>query len=64
MQTIKTYRVSRFAEIEGSNAQGWRVYNLVTGQFQGPTLATYTEAREAALHVGRHYTAIERKAGW
>lgn len=58
--TIRTYRINRFAEIEGNNAQGWRVLNFVTGIFQPTVYATYEEAKGAAQFVGTHYTAIER----
>lgn len=63
MQT-KTYRVNRFAEIEGNNADGWRVYNIVTGIAQQTVYPTYAEAKDAAQFVGTHYRGIERQAGW
>jgi hypothetical protein len=64
LAAIKTYRVTRFSEIEGNNAQGWRVYNFVTGISQETVYPTYQAARDAALFVGEHYKGIERKAGW
>lgn len=63
MQT-KSYRVSRFAEIEGNNVEGWFVYNIVTGIYNPATYLTYDDAKEAAQFVGTHYRSIERKAGW
>jgi hypothetical protein len=61
---IRTYRVNRFAEIEGNNVQGWRVLNFVTGIFQPTVYATFDEAKSAAQFVGTYYRGIERKAGW
>jgi len=61
--TIKTYPVTRFSEIEGNDAQGWRVCNLVTGLMQPTVYPTYAEAKAAAQFVGTYYRAIERKAG-
>lgn len=61
---IREYRITRFSSIEGNNAQGWRVYNDVTGIKQGPVFRTYAEAKEAAQFVGTYYRGIERKAGW
>ncbi len=57
---IKTYRINRFAEVEGSNALGWAVINLVTGVAQGATYPTFAAAREAASFLNLHYGAIER----
>lgn len=62
--TIRTYRITRFSEIEGNNQQGWQVCNLVTGIMQETIYRTYDQAKEAALFVGTHYKAIERRAGW
>jgi hypothetical protein len=57
---IKTYRINRFAEVEGSNAHGWAVINLVTGLEQETTYSTFAAAREAASFLNLHYGAIER----
>ena len=58
-QTIRTYTINRFAEIEGNNAQGWRVCNLVTGLMQETVYPTYAEAKGAAQFVGTYYRALE-----
>ena len=57
---IKTYRINRFAEVEGGNAHGWTVINLVTGLEQGPIYSTFGAAKEAASFLNLHYGAIER----
>jgi len=61
---IREYPVTRFSSIEGNNAQGWRVYNHVTGIMQETVYPTYAEAKEAAKFVGTYYRGIERQAGW
>ncbi len=60
MSAIKTYRINRFAEVEGNNAAGWSVINLVTGLAQETTFSSYPEARDAAQFLKLHYSAIER----
>ena len=57
---IKTYRVNRFAEVEGNNASGWAVINLVTGLQSGPLWPTYTDAKQAASFFKLYYGALER----
>jgi hypothetical protein len=59
---IKTYTINRFAEVEGNNASGWYVINMVTGLAQETVYRTFTDARAAADHLKLHYGAIER--GW
>jgi hypothetical protein len=60
MNNIKTYRINRFAEVEGNNATGWYVINLVLGVEEGPTHPTFAAAREAANFLNLHYSAMER----
>lgn len=57
---MKTYRINRFAEIEGSAATGWVVINLVTGLAQDATHPTFAAARDAANFLNLHYGAVER----
>ena len=56
----KTYRMNRFAEVEGNNATGWAVINLVTGMQSGPLWRTYKEAKQAASFFHHYYTALEK----
>jgi hypothetical protein len=56
----KTYRVNRFAEVEGNNASGWAVINLVTGLQSGPLWRTYLEAKQAASFFKLYYEAVEQ----
>lgn len=60
MSNTHTYRVNRFAEVEGNNASGWAVINLVTGLQSGPLWPTYQDAKAAASFFHTYYTAIER----
>jgi len=56
---MKTYRMNRFAEVEG-DASGWYVINMVTGIAQDTVYATFPEARAAAEFVKIYYRAMER----
>lgn len=56
---MKTYRLNRYAEVEGSNASGWTVYNLVTGLAQGPVWPTFADARAAADFIRTFYSTLE-----
>jgi hypothetical protein len=58
----KSYRINRFAEVEGNNVSGWAVINMVTGLAQDTVYRTFPDARAAADHLKLHYGAIER--GW
>lgn len=60
MMKTYTYRVNRFAEVEGSSRQGWAVINLVTGLQSGPVWPTYEDAKAAASFFHNYYTALER----
>lgn len=60
MSNTHTYRVNRFAEVEGNNASGWAVINLVNGLQTGPLWLTYQDAQAAASFLDTYYTAIER----
>jgi hypothetical protein len=62
MNKIYTYRINRFAEVEGNYASGWTVINMVTGLAQETVYASFAHARDAANHLKLHYGAIER--GW
>lgn len=59
MNNIKTYRINRFAEVEGNAASGWVVINLVTGLAQETMYTNFIDARSAANHLSLHYAAIE-----
>lgn len=59
---IKTYTINRFAEVEGNNASGWYVINMVTGLAQETVYRTFTDARAAADFLKIYYNAMER--GW
>jgi len=58
--TIRSYRITRFSEIEGNNRDGWTVFNLVTGLAQETQYRTYNDAKAAALFVGEYYKAVEQ----
>lgn len=57
---IKTYRINRFAEVEGNASIGWWVINLVTGIAQETRYPTFPAAKDAANFVRTYYTAVER----
>lgn len=57
---IKTYRINRFAEVEGNNTYGWYVINLVTGLAQDTVHPSFAAARDAANFLNLHYGAVER----
>lgn len=57
---IKTYRINRFAEVEGNSSIGWTVINLVTGLAQETAHPTFAAARDAANFLNLHYGAVER----
>ena len=56
----KTYRINRFAEVEGNNADGWAVINLVTGLQSGTVYQTYDAACIAAHFFKTYYETVER----
>lgn len=60
MNKTYTYRINRFAEVEGNNASGWAVINLVTGLQSGPLWPTWADAASAATFFHTYYTALER----
>ena len=55
-----SYRLNRFAEVEGNNALGWYVINMVTGLQQETIYPTYADAKAAAHVLLLHYGALER----
>lgn len=59
----RTYRLTRFSEVERDASGTWTVFNLVTGLAVRDGL-TYEAARVAALEIGQHYAGLERAAGW
>lgn len=59
MNKTYSYRINTYAEVEGNNASGWRVYNLVTGLQDGPVYRTFQEARDSARFKGSYYSALE-----
>ena len=59
MTKTYTYRINRFAEVEGNNASGWVVINMVTGLAGETTYPTFAAARAAADHLKRHYRAFD-----
>lgn len=56
----KTYRINRFAEVEGSATTGWVVINLLTGIAQETVHPTFQAARDAADFLYLYYGAMER----
>lgn len=55
----REYRITRFSSIEGSNRNGWQVWNEVTGLRQDTVYRTYEEAKAAAQFVGEYYKTVE-----
>lgn len=60
MKKIKTYRVNRFARVEGNNSIGWAVINIVTGFQAGPRWPSFKEAKEVAAFLYTFYTTREQ----
>lgn len=55
-----TYRINRYAEVEGNYTSGWSVINLVTGLAQETVHDSFAAARDAAHFLKLHYGAMER----
>ena len=55
-----SYRVNTYAFVEGNNASGWYVTNMVTGLQTGPLYPTYREAADAAHFLKLYYGGLER----
>ena len=59
MNKTYSYRINTYAEVEGNNALGWRVINMVTGLWQETIYPTYADAKAAAYVLKLHYGAME-----
>lgn len=59
MTKTYSYRVNTYAFVEGNNASGWTVINMVTGLQSGPVYQTYDAACIAAHFFKLYYGALE-----